>query len=83
MSCRQTGVESEIRQLSRHDGNAGVVALRALWGNVGLQTALVRRGPWGRIPEELDITAQCLFTIPDLTTLPQPVRDHNLRQPKR
>jgi FMN phosphatase YigB (HAD superfamily) len=50
---------------------------------VGLQVALVRRGPWGRVLEDPDITAQCLFTMPDLTTLPQLVRDHNLRESDR
>jgi FMN phosphatase YigB (HAD superfamily) len=50
---------------------------------VGLQVALVRRGPWGYVLGDPDITAQCLLTIPDLTTLPQVLRDHNLFQPKR
>jgi FMN phosphatase YigB (HAD superfamily) len=46
---------------------------------VGLQVAVVRRGPWGRILGDPQILDSCLFTIPDLSTLPELVRQHNLR----
>lgn len=50
---------------------------------VGLQVALVRRGPWGRILDDPEILASCLFTVPDLTSLPELVRQHNLREATR
>ena len=50
---------------------------------IGLQVALVRRGPWGRILDDPEILASCLFTVPDLTSLPELVRQHNLRETTR
>jgi FMN phosphatase YigB (HAD superfamily) len=50
---------------------------------VGLQVALVRRGPWGRILDDPEILDSCLFTVPDLTSLPELVRQHNLREVTR
>jgi FMN phosphatase YigB (HAD superfamily) len=50
---------------------------------VGLQVALVRRGPWGRILDDPEILASCLFAVPDLTSLPELVRQHNLREATR
>lgn len=50
---------------------------------VGLQVALVRRGPWGHVLGDPDVMAECLFTAPDLTALPQRIRVHNLRHPGR
>lgn len=47
----------------------------------GLQTALIQRGPWGRILDDPQITAECLFVLPDLTTLPDLVARHNVQQP--
>jgi HAD superfamily hydrolase (TIGR01549 family) len=50
---------------------------------VGLQVALVRRGPWGRILDDPEILDSCLFSVPDLTSLPELVRQHNLRETTR
>jgi FMN phosphatase YigB (HAD superfamily) len=49
---------------------------------VGLQVALVQRGPWGRVLKDPGLAVKCLFTMPDLTTLPQLVRDHNMNEPQ-
>jgi hypothetical protein len=50
---------------------------------IGLQVALVRRGPWGRILDDPEILASCLFTVPDLTSLPELVRQRTLRETTR
>ena len=47
---------------------------------VGLQVALVRRGPWGRVLDAPEALERCLFVVPDLAPLPDLVRRHNLRQ---
>ena len=44
---------------------------------VGLQTALIRRGPWGRILRDETIEARCLFIVDDLAELPQLIKQHN------
>lgn len=50
----------------------------------GLATALVRRGPWGRILRDLDVEARCLFLLDDLVALPDLVSERNrlCRSPK-
>lgn len=44
---------------------------------VGLATAVLRRGPWGHILRDDAIEKQCLFTLDSLAELPDLVRDHN------
>ncbi|MBB5159307.1 HAD family hydrolase [Saccharopolyspora phatthalungensis] len=44
---------------------------------LGLQTALIRRGPWGYILEDEASADHCLFRIADLADLPELVRAHN------
>ncbi|HUB93522.1 MAG TPA: HAD family hydrolase [Verrucomicrobiae bacterium] len=44
---------------------------------VGLQTCLVQRGPWGRILQMPQIEKGCTFIITDLTTLSDLVAKHN------
>jgi HAD superfamily hydrolase (TIGR01549 family) len=44
---------------------------------MGLQTALLRRGPWGRILEDADTEARCMFDIDSLSDLPKLVEKHN------
>ena len=46
---------------------------------VGMKTALVRRGPWGRILRDTDVEAMCTFVVDDLTSLPDLVAAHNRR----
>lgn len=43
----------------------------------GLATALIRRGPWGYILDDPEITQRCLFRIDSLAELPGLVRKHN------
>lgn len=43
----------------------------------GLQTALVRRGPWGYILDRPEIADRCLFRLDSLDQLPELVRLHN------
>jgi HAD superfamily hydrolase (TIGR01549 family) len=43
----------------------------------GMQTALVRRGPWGYILTDETVTSRCLFILDDLGALPQLVRQYN------
>jgi HAD superfamily hydrolase (TIGR01549 family) len=38
--------------------------------NVGLQAALIRRGPWGHILADLEATGRCLFRLGSLAELP-------------
>jgi HAD superfamily hydrolase (TIGR01662 family) len=47
----------------------------------GLATALLRRGPWGRILRDPEVEARCLFLVDDLAGLPDLVRKHNANQP--
>lgn len=70
-------------------GEAGVPADRILYlGDrldndiapaleVGLQTALIRRGPWGHLLRNESLEARCLFVLADLTELPQLIKQHN------
>ncbi|TVT52053.1 HAD family hydrolase [Amycolatopsis rhizosphaerae] len=44
---------------------------------VGLQTALIRRGPWGRILRNQDLETRCLFILDSLDGLPQLIKEHN------
>ncbi|GAA5179560.1 hypothetical protein GCM10023322_09900 [Rugosimonospora acidiphila] len=43
----------------------------------GMATGLVRRGPWGYILEDPDVSSRCLFRIDSLAELPELVRTHN------
>jgi FMN phosphatase YigB (HAD superfamily) len=43
----------------------------------GMATALVRRGPWGYILDDPDVSSRCLFRIDSLAELPDLVRKHN------
>lgn len=43
----------------------------------GLETALLRRGPWGYILDEPTITERCLFVLDSLEELPGLVAAHN------
>ncbi|GII56685.1 hypothetical protein Pth03_50740 [Planotetraspora thailandica] len=43
----------------------------------GLETALVRRGPWGYILNDPLASERCLFHLDSLTDLPELVRKHN------
>ncbi len=47
----------------------------------GLATALLRRGPWGRILRDPEVEARCAFLLDDLTALPDLLRKHNANQP--
>jgi FMN phosphatase YigB (HAD superfamily) len=44
---------------------------------VGLATALIRRGPWANILDEPTVSDRCLFRIDSLAELPDLVRGHN------
>ncbi|MBN1172456.1 MAG: HAD family hydrolase [Micromonosporaceae bacterium] len=44
---------------------------------LGIPTALLRRGPWGYILREPQISDRCLFTIDSLAKLPALVAKHN------
>jgi len=48
---------------------------------IGLATALLRRGPWGRILRDPEVEARCLFLVDDLAGLPDLIREHNANQP--
>jgi HAD superfamily hydrolase (TIGR01662 family) len=43
----------------------------------GMQTALIRRGPWGYILERPEISEKCLFKLNDLASLPKLIATHN------
>lgn len=45
----------------------------------GLQTALVRRGPWGYILHNAEIEDRCLLGLTSLAELPACVAEHNAR----
>ena len=45
--------------------------------SAGMQTALIRRGPWGHILRNPDVEARCVFDLDDLDSLPELVRRHN------
>jgi HAD superfamily hydrolase (TIGR01549 family) len=44
---------------------------------VGMTTALIRRGPWGYILDDPAVSERCLFHIDSLAELPGLVRKHN------
>ncbi len=44
---------------------------------MGIATALIRRGPWGYILDDPAISARCLFRLDSLAELPGLVRKHN------
>ncbi|MEU0513375.1 HAD family hydrolase [Amycolatopsis sp. NPDC006125] len=44
---------------------------------LGIATALVRRGPWGHILRDPVVEEQCLFSLDGLRELPALVRGHN------
>jgi len=43
----------------------------------GMQTALIRRGPWGYILKQPNVEEQCLFIIDTLAELPGRIAEHN------
>ena len=43
----------------------------------GMATALVRRGPWGHILHDPQVSQRCLFRVHSLADLPGLVRKHN------
>jgi HAD superfamily hydrolase (TIGR01662 family) len=43
----------------------------------GMETALIRRGPWGYILDDPLVSERCLFHLDSLTELPDLVRKHN------
>jgi HAD superfamily hydrolase (TIGR01549 family) len=45
--------------------------------DAGMQTCLVRRGPWGYILKDPAREAKCTFVVDDLTTLPRLIAEHN------
>ena len=44
---------------------------------LGIQTAMLRRGPWGYILEDQDVLDRCLFRFESLAELPDLVEMHN------
>jgi HAD superfamily hydrolase (TIGR01662 family) len=44
---------------------------------VGIATALIRRGPWGHILRVPEVEERCLFTLDGLVELPARVAEHN------
>ncbi len=44
---------------------------------VGIATALVRRGPWGNNRRDPVVEEQCLFSLDGLHQLPALVREYN------
>lgn len=45
----------------------------------GMQTAALRRGPWGHVLRDQDALSRCLFRLDCLTPLPELVAAHNSR----
>lgn len=43
----------------------------------GVQSALVRRGPWGYVLDQPAIAGRCLFQLTSLDELPDLVQSHN------
>ncbi|MQA25775.1 MAG: HAD-IA family hydrolase [Micromonosporaceae bacterium] len=43
----------------------------------GMRTALIRRGPWGYILQDAEVSERCLFRIESLEELPPLVAKHN------
>ncbi|MGI8307120.1 HAD family hydrolase [Saccharopolyspora hattusasensis] len=46
----------------------------------GMQTALIRRGPWGYILDDEAVAGRCLFRLTSLAELPELVRKHNAQE---
>lgn len=46
-------------------------------GEAGMQTALLRRGPWGHILRDADFEESCTFLLDNLAELPELIRAHN------
>jgi len=44
---------------------------------MGMATALIRRGPWAHIENDSQVTSRCLFVIDTLAELPELIRKHN------
>jgi hypothetical protein len=44
---------------------------------VGIATALIRRGPWGYILNDKAVSERCLFQLDSLADLPELLRKHN------
>ncbi|HSX07199.1 MAG TPA: HAD family hydrolase [Candidatus Saccharimonadia bacterium] len=44
-----------------------------------MQTALIRRGPWGYILKQPEVEEKCLFILDTLTQLPELITAHNTR----
>ncbi|OLR89540.1 HAD family hydrolase [Actinokineospora bangkokensis] len=47
---------------------------------LGIATALLRRGPWGHILSDAEVEARCLFKLDSLAELPELVAKHNQDQ---
>jgi FMN phosphatase YigB (HAD superfamily) len=47
--------------------------------NFGIQTALIRRGPWGRILRDQAVEDRCRFDLVTLDPLPELVQRHNVQ----
>jgi hypothetical protein len=45
-----------------------------------MNTALIRRGPWGFIVDDETISGRCLFRLSGLAVLPGLIREHNVQQ---
>lgn len=43
----------------------------------GMQTALIRRGPWGYILDRPEVSSKCLFRLQNLAELPKLLAEHN------
>lgn len=48
--------------------------------HAGMNTALIRRGPWGFIVDDETISGRCLFRLSGLAVLPGLIREHNVQQ---
>jgi HAD superfamily hydrolase (TIGR01549 family) len=44
---------------------------------VGLQTALIQRGPWGTLLRDEEVESRCLFVLKGLSDLPELIEQHN------
>jgi len=44
---------------------------------LGLQTAVIRRGPWGYILDNQEVLDRCLFRLDSLAELPELLAKHN------
>lgn len=48
--------------------------------DVGMSTAVIRRGPWGFILDDLPVSSRCLFRLTGLAELPGLIEEHNVAQ---